>query len=544
MASFVKKLKERSDDLFSKRMPLISLWQDIAENFYPERADFTVQRYIGDEFMTNLTTSYPVIARRDLGDAINAALRPRNQNWFKISVRNKRELSHESLEWLERATEIQRAAMYDPNSRFVRATKEGDQDYVSFGQCVISTEINRKKNTLMYRCWHLRDVVWSEDYDGSICEVYRKTSCDVDVLNSEFKGNISADAKKILDKNPKEKIEYRHVVMPVDRYRGDKKFAAAYVSIYFECDSLHVLREEAVQNMVYCVPRWETVSGSQYAYSPAIVAALPDARLLQSMTLSLLEAGEMATQPPMFARQEIFRGDVQRFASGVTYVDLEPDQAVRDAIEFQQIDPRGISAGAGMAADVREMIAKAFYLDRLTLPSSGPEMTAFEVSQRVTEYIRNALPLFEPMEQNYNAPICDATFELLMANGAFGPKDEIPDELLGADIEFQFESPLYEAAEKRKAQVLLEGIQMGAQIEPLVPGVTGVIEAEEAYIDSLRAIGFPEKWTKDQEQLEMRQEQKAQQDELQQTLAALQQGGETAAAVGEGAAALQMGGVM
>ena len=38
------RLMEHSDALWSKRKSLEFLWQEIAENFYPERADFTVQR--------------------------------------------------------------------------------------------------------------------------------------------------------------------------------------------------------------------------------------------------------------------------------------------------------------------------------------------------------------------------------------------------------------------------------------------------------------------------------------------------------------------
>jgi hypothetical protein len=57
--------------------------------------------------------------------------------------------------------------------------------------------------------------------------------------------------------------------------------------------------EPASWSLIYVIPRWQTVSGSQYAYSPATVAALPDARLIQAMTLTFFEAGEKATNPPM-----------------------------------------------------------------------------------------------------------------------------------------------------------------------------------------------------------------------------------------------------
>ena len=36
-----------ADDLFGKKAPLNSLHQEVADNFYPERADFTITRSIG-----------------------------------------------------------------------------------------------------------------------------------------------------------------------------------------------------------------------------------------------------------------------------------------------------------------------------------------------------------------------------------------------------------------------------------------------------------------------------------------------------------------
>ncbi|KKL56019.1 hypothetical protein LCGC14_2249620, partial [marine sediment metagenome] len=43
--------------LHSDRGTLLSLWQSIANNFYPERADFTYRRNLGSEFASNLFSS-------------------------------------------------------------------------------------------------------------------------------------------------------------------------------------------------------------------------------------------------------------------------------------------------------------------------------------------------------------------------------------------------------------------------------------------------------------------------------------------------------
>lgn len=540
----VQHLVDKAGKMFGGRGTLMSHWQEVAEQLYPERADFTTQRNMGDDFANHLTTSYPVIARRDLGNAISAMLRPRNQNWFSMGVLNRSTLSLEAKQWLERSTLIQRRVLYDPTTKFVRSTKEADHDFTTFGQAVVSVDMNRAANVPLYRCWHLRDVAWQEGFDLEINEVVRKSKVTIATLNQEFKGKISSQLQRRLEKAPHDKVEYYHYVLPTERYQSEEKFSTPYVSVYFEKDTGHVLREEGSQTIIYVVPRWQTVSGSQYAYSPATVAALPDSRLIQSMTLSLLEAGEMATQPPMFARQEIFRGDVQRFASGITYVDIQPEQSIRDVIEFQQIDPRGLNAGINMREEIKMMIDKAFFLDRLQLPPSGPEMTAFEVSQRVTEYIRNALPLFEPLEQNYNAPLMNQTFELLMANGAFGPISEIPEELRGRDIEFQFESPIHEAVEKQKAQIFTQGIGLASQVEAIEPGAMQVIKTREALESSLEGMGFPAQWRRSREEVEQLEAIAAEQQQMQQMLQAVQQGGEAASAVGAGAEALSQAGVL
>ena len=50
MKTRVQELLQIGDQLYSKRFPLLTLWQSFAENFYPIRADMTRARYISEEF--------------------------------------------------------------------------------------------------------------------------------------------------------------------------------------------------------------------------------------------------------------------------------------------------------------------------------------------------------------------------------------------------------------------------------------------------------------------------------------------------------------
>ena len=167
-----KDLIKQGNYLFEKRTSLLSLWQEIADNFYPERADFTVVRNVGAEFADNLMTSYPVMARRDLGNSFASMLR--RDDWFSLRAEEEAREDNRARRWMEWAGGVQRRAMYDRSSKFVRATKEGDHDFAAFGQCVISVELNRNADGLLYRCWHLRDVAWAEDAEGDVSEVHRK----------------------------------------------------------------------------------------------------------------------------------------------------------------------------------------------------------------------------------------------------------------------------------------------------------------------------------------------------------------------------------
>lgn len=338
-----KRLISQGDQLFRNRDTLTLLWQEFAENFYPERADFTIKRTMGDDFAGNLTSSYPLLVRRELGDAISSMLRPRGQEWFSISIERDDRLDNSGRQALELMTKIQRRAMYDRATQFVRATKEGDHDFATFGQTVISVEADWKAAALLYRSWHLRDVVWCEQYNGAIGDIHRNWCPDLRTLMTIFgRDKLHRNVVTGYEKSPYARIECRHVVVPIDQYEGDQKHRTPYVSIYIDLENQHVISEVPSWSQIYCIPRWQTVSGSQYAYSPAAVAGLPDARLLQAMTLTLLEAGEMAVRPPLIATKEAIRGDVALYAGGITWADAQYDVSAKlkpgDRIEVRAED--------------------------------------------------------------------------------------------------------------------------------------------------------------------------------------------------------------
>lgn len=526
-----KALRELGDDLFSKKAPLNSLHQDIADNFYVERANFTLQRSIGTDFASQLMTSYPILCRRNLGNSFGTMLRPLAKPWFHTGIRNKTIKDNETRQWLQAFEETQRKAMYDPASKFTRATKEGDHDFAAFGQCSISVELNRHADGLLYRCWHLRDMAWQENEEGDIGARFRKWKPTAQTLCRVFqKEKLHEDIRRANEKTPFQEFNIMHIVVEAEMY--DDKTQRPWWSLWYDTDHSCLIQADALWTGFYRIPRWQTVSGSQYSYSPATVAALPDARLIQAMTFTLLEAGEKATSPPMIATIDAVRSDVAVYAGGITWVDPEYDEKTGEALRPINQDFRGFNFGLELNKDTRGLINSAFFLDKLTMPERGAEMTAYEVAQRVQQYIRDALPIFEPMEQDYNAGICDDTFTLMWRNGAFGSPLDWPKTLRGADIAFTFESPLHDALEEQKGQLFLHGQQLTAAAMQVDPSVAMITDVKKALRSALNGIGYDAAWMRNEDEVQSMEDQAKAEQQAAKVLGAIQQGAAAAKDLG------------
>jgi len=527
----IKQLKETVDALFRDRTSFVSLLQEIAQNFYPERADFTVQRSLGSKYAEDLMTSYPIITRRELGNQIGVMLRPTDKEWFKMVPSDQERIDHEAKRWLEWAGKNMKRAMYDRRTLFTKTMKESDHDFATFGQAVISCRLNKNFDGLLYRNWHLRDVVWTENDEGQISLVARKWKPYARELVATFP-NAHQKMIERAQKEPFSRTDVLHIVCESDMY-NDNNLGRPYWSIYYDCENSHILEAVPVWFNEYIIPRWQTVSGSQYAFSPATITALPDARLIQSMAYTILEAGEKAVNPPVVATEDVVRSDVAIYAGGITWVDMEYDEKLGQALRPLQQDLRGLPFGQEMMQDSRALIHEAFYLNKLNLPERSPEMTAYEVGQRVQEYIRGALPIFEPMEMDYNGGICEATFEILMRAGAFGSAHNIPKSLQGQDVNFIFQSPLHDAIEQQKGQKFAEAGEMIRQAMELDQGTIYNVDISTAMRDAMEGVGIPQKWIRSEREVQDAQNDAAQQKEQQMMLESLQQGGDAANSVGQ-----------
>ncbi|MFN7090711.1 MAG: portal protein, partial [Allorhizobium sp.] len=207
--------------LFSAKGTMDSLHQEIADFFYPERADFTSEIILGQEFVSHLTDSYPVLVRRELGDQIGSMVRPDGRQWFKASASNKAIARDRSAaEFLEFMTEVNTAILGSRDSSFRRAASELEHDFAAFGMGWLQVAYNKKRDNLIFRCHHPKHCAGQEGPDGLTNHVHRKCDMTAHAMAHLFgEGKLPQSAKNALkDKDTTTTFKTRHVFIPLDLY--------------------------------------------------------------------------------------------------------------------------------------------------------------------------------------------------------------------------------------------------------------------------------------------------------------------------------------
>lgn len=549
-----KQWAEMAEGLFSKRAGLNRLWQEIAENFLPQRAEFTATRATGEEFASNLMTSYPLIVTRDLSDQVGQMLRPVGREWFEIKPEESDREDHDAKIWLQSAAAIQRRAMYDPAARMEEACKIADADFATFGQACMSSEMifddPLNGPHLLHRTWHLGSMAWQDDKYGGVGNRFRRYKLEAWELYALFGDRVHSKVKQLAT-SPNAKrlteIDCLHMIVQAEQYETGNssvrtRESMPWVSVYFDCTNKHAIEEVATFNPYYIIPRWARSTGA-YAYSPATTIALADARLLQAMTRTLLEAGEKVANPPLIATDEVVRTDLAVYPGGVTWVDRDYDEKMGQALRPLSVDSKGLPFGMEQQQRCEQMLMTAFYLNKLRpfLPTQDAEMTAYQAGQVVAQYIRDALPLFAPMEAEYNGQLCELDFELLRRAGAFGSPYDMPQSLHGARTSFTFQSPLHDAIESQKGQKFLEMSQLLASAAQMDPQAAAVPDVVVAFRDALAGYNVPQKWIRSEIVVKQMQEAAAAKQQAQEFLANLETGAGAVKDLGSAAASAGMG---
>ncbi len=549
--AIARDLLDRGKAIFEHQQRWRPLWQELCWQFYPTRADFLVDHSWGEEFASHLFDDGPVVMRRDLCNAFASMLRPVGHQWFAPSVSDDRVRNEPGVKrWFDFAGKVQRRFMYDGRAQFVRCTKVLDHDFGTIGNGVGSVE-PRPEGGLVYRGYHPRDCAWAENAYGEVDTMHRDMQLTARQICQRWgEKNLHQAIKDALKKHPEKKFPVRHVMIPTKDYeylegaQGRKYRRFAFASVYIDRDHAQVINEAGSHDFRYIVPRWQLIDGSPYAVSPATIDSLSSARMLQTMARTGNEALEKSVDPPAKVTEEAVRGDINLMAGGLTWVDRDYDERRGSSMELFEVGKNAILALQSLDA-ARMRMADSMYVSKLNLPRERGK-TAYETSQLVEENLRATVPLFEPVKENYNTLLLDATFSILLRNGAFGSIEDMPEALRRhGEFEWSFDNPLEQAIERVKVQSFQTMMALTSVAAEADQSVIHNIDVPTAHRETIEAAGVPASWLaeKDQAQQAIATARAAAQAKqaAAEVIGGAQGAGDAATAVGEGLARLKAG---
>lgn len=511
-------------------------WEDLARVMLPRRMGFASATVDGDRRTDEIYDGTPMQGVRGLANAIGGLLRPLGQEWFDVGTAEGIEDNSEpASSWLYSAKLRMMAALDNPRSRFRQATAECDQDLVVFGTGVLflgeSTDLSR----LLFRTLHLKNTTIGVSDDDEVDTVYRLHRFTARQAVQRFgEANIGERAREALrNDKPDEVVMHLHCVAPRAEGRRDATLARnmVYASTWIELDSKDIVSEGGFPEMPYIVPRWDTTSGEIYGRSPGMIA-LPDANTLQAMGETNLVAGQLAAEPPLFAPNDGVFDPVNMIPGGLSYYDMDTARELGRVPIVPLQTGTNLNISREMQQDTRDQIFAAFFRNVLNLPTEGPQMTATEVIERKEEFIREIGPVFGRLESDYTSPMIERAFGIMLRAGSFGP---IPPDLQGANVVFQYESPvkrIRQQAQAAAARLAIEEMGVVAQVNP---EILDRLDAD-AYAKFLaEARGLPQQLLRSDDDVARIRQQRAEQIRQQQEAAQLEQaanvGGQAAKAI-------------
>lgn len=480
----------------------MTFWQECADNFYPERADFTQTKTLGETFASNLFDSNPIIFRRDFCDWISGAIRPKGRPWFNFRARNEKVNKAQKVKtFLTDRAETTRNLFYDDRSQFISAMKVCDHDWGTFGNAVASVEDRSDRQGLLIKDWHLRDCAWEDDADGVTHKMFRKYKMTAENLALKAKRNPNWQLPERVQRYVSEKkgdtlIECMHIVMPADLYEMPvrKRRGMEWVSLHVSVQEGQkgVMSEMPIPVFNYAVSRWFKLSGSPYAFSPAVCCALPDARTIQAMTWAIIEAGEKAVEPPLAAVREAVLGGVEWYSGGITWLDGKYDERGGEAIRAIQMGKEP-QLGAVIREAIKQTLGDAWYINKLFMPPPANQpMTAEEANLRFQEFLRVSQPIIEPAETERNGKVIEIAVELAQFLGYWGDPDDLPDELAEAgDFAITYDNPVEDARKLAKTQAFTQSVQLSTQAQAMDPSLPAHVDWNTAFREAVQGVAPP-----------------------------------------------------
>ncbi len=512
-------LDRRFEEARGKRANWDSQLQQIAERVYPLAADFTSQRGEGERRTEVMFDSTAAQAAEKATAAIGTFIWPPNQQYQTLEVDNEYLAKSQRVkEYMDLLTKKLFKARYAPRAGFESQMHDHALQGFIFGSALLFVDDNIRARSLRYKAMNLAQCFMLEDDGGRVDTVFRCFTWSLRQVEQRFPGKLPPKLAERMKTHPDDTVEVRHVVCPrmdYDPGRPDYK-GWPWASCYWISSEKAHLEEGGFRSWPFGIMRYPSAPGEVYGRSPAWMA-LTDIKVLNTMKRTVLQAAQMAVEPPLLLPEESILNAMSLAPGAMNYGGVTPagQQLVHPLSTGGRVD-----IGLEMMDKEREIIASSFLLDVFRVLVENPNMTATQTLELMQERATLMSPIAGRIESEDLGPVTEREIELLTHAGALPP---MPPELIEArgSYKITYTSPM------RRAMRASEAIAITRTLEQVIP----LVQVDPSALDGFAPLpeiarelaeinGMPAKLIASPEDVKAKRDQRAQAQQAQSVIEA------------------------
>lgn len=498
----IAKLLSRFKKHEGERSNIETIWQDIADYCLPHSSDITrVDAYMKRDKRRDVFDDTGVKAAEYLASAIHAGSTSPMFKWFNLGLKQSDNIQGGLGKWLEMARDRMLDIFNSSTSGFPLHTHEFLISLVTFGTACMFIEDGVEKG-VHFNTIHMSEVFIAEDKHGKVDTVFRKFSLTARQMIQKWGDAVGEKIQKMYEKEPDTKVNILHVCVPKDEVFAPKLNAHEYVSYHIDLDNERILSVGGYYECPYIIARFSKLSGEVYGRSPAW-GCLNEMRMVSKMRETLLKAAQMQAVPPLLVADDGVMMPLRAVPGGMIMGGISYDGT-------QRVAPLNIGGslpiGIEMLRDTQKAIRDSYFVDQLVF-REGPTMTATEVMQRQQESMRLLAPHSARYQSEFLQHVIEKVFNILARGGRLG---QIPQEILDAEYEVEYTSPLNVLQRSSEVQKFGQFLQFAMGIAQVNPSALDVIDFDAVMSKAAADLGIWKEVQRSGEELAQIREQRNQ----------------------------------
>lgn len=484
--TYVKKFNKMQSD----RGTSDSHWQDISIFTLPSR-DFYNSYTPGTKRNTKIYDITAMYANEQLAGGLHGLLTSQSTKWFNLGLEDvNAKLTHNIKMWLNDTEEKMYAVFNKAEGSFHTQCHEMYLEISAFGTGVFYEEIS--EGIIRFRSYQLADCYMEQNAYGIIDTMYRRTRMTAKQAMAYFGDKASKNIQDKFDSDPLAEIEILHVVEPRigNTTVGGYKMVKPWKSCYIDLKDKALLDEGGFDMFPYQCPRFSKRSGETYGFGPG-GAALPATKMVNRMAEVNIRGVEKLVDPPLLVPDDGVIQNITLQPGGINVYRAGSDRIeplvtnTKPEVAFQAIEK------------VQADIMRQFYVDWLTLPANGPQMTATEVLDRRDKSLRLLSPMLSRMQGEFLGGLIKRVFYLMGVNNMLAP---MPPEMQNQKIKINYISTIAQAQKLTELDGINRGFQVAAGLAEFDPGVMLNVDSDATLQYTFRKIlNVPEIMLRDPE---------------------------------------------